>query len=308
MATDQSGLWPQVLSDLWQGTKVIFTQSPVATAQQLYEAFANRDSGSSADNRPSQMDIDPGQGMLSWAEGVRDMPPSQMLPTNLAVGLMSSLTTPPGVATTANMVDIFTSPDKLSNREFRRGSEAEMLMDLSVLALGLTASEGAAARSVLESPSAAAAAEERAVLSAGEMEQLSIEDLQATIRSVPEHYAEPRLYDVGLAKDLRNNPLTGSQVHHVPQTRQADSLVGDFNLANRAGNEPAIRLSREEHEAVNAAQRIRTAPASARDLLADEIRILRNETDAPNSALQKLIELNKRLHRYDFEPLHRLPE
>jgi len=58
-----------------------------------------------------------------------------------------------------------------------------------------------------------------------------------------------------------------------------------------------------EFQSVNAAQRARSAPASARDLLADEIRILRNSTGAPNSALQKLIQLNKETHPYDYLPL-----
>jgi hypothetical protein len=114
-----------------------------------------------------------------------------------------------------------------------------------------------------------------------------------------------QLYDVGLANDLRRSTIAGTEIHHVPQSRQAESLVGDFNIRNRVGNEPAIRLSWTEHQAVNAAQRLRTAPASARDLLADEIRILRNNTNASNTQLQQLIKLNKHLHRYDYLPLHR---
>ena len=114
-----------------------------------------------------------------------------------------------------------------------------------------------------------------------------------------------RLYDVGLAKDLRKNPISGTQVNHAPQSRQAESLLGEFNVKNKVGNEPAIRLPIEEHDAVSAAQRLRTAPASARDLLADEIRILRQNTNAPNSALQDLIDLSKKRHPYDYLPLHR---
>lgn len=58
--------------------------------------------------------------------------------------------------------------------------------------------------------------------------------------------------------------------------------------------------------AISAAQRIRTAPASARELLADEIRILRQNTNAPNSALQDLIRLSRETHPWDYLPLHRL--
>jgi hypothetical protein len=115
-----------------------------------------------------------------------------------------------------------------------------------------------------------------------------------------------RFYEVGLAKDLRKNPVTGTQVNHAPQSRQAESLIGDFNLRNKVGNEPSIRLPIEEHNAVSAAQRARTAPASARDLLADEIRILRQNTNAPNSALQDLIRLSRETHPWDYLPLHRM--
>ncbi len=115
------------------------------------------------------------------------------------------------------------------------------------------------------------------------------------------------VYDVGLAKDLRADPLEGTEVNHAPQSRQADSLVGDWNNVNNIGNEPAIRLPKEEHDAVSAAQAARSEiPAGARDLLADEIGNLRNNTGAPNSALKQLINLNKELHPYDYAPLHRI--
>lgn len=116
---------------------------------------------------------------------------------------------------------------------------------------------------------------------------------------------EGDLYDVGLAKDLRKHPAPYTQVHHAPQSRKADTLLGDFNLKNHVGNEPAIRLSLGEHVAVSQAQSLSPVAASARELLAQEIRILRNVTEAPNEALRELIELNKRLHQSDFLPLHR---
>ncbi|HVC97213.1 MAG TPA: Hint domain-containing protein, partial [Pirellulales bacterium] len=113
------------------------------------------------------------------------------------------------------------------------------------------------------------------------------------------------LYDVGLAKDLRKNPLSGTEVHHVPQSREAELLIGDFNRVNNVGNEATIRLPWSEHQAVNEAQRARGSMASARDLLADEIRILRNNTNASNAKLKELIELNKQLHRFDYLSLQR---
>jgi len=113
------------------------------------------------------------------------------------------------------------------------------------------------------------------------------------------------IYDVGLAKDLRKNPLSGTEVHHVPQSREAELLIGDFNRVNKVGNEAAIRLPWSEHQAVNEAQRVRGAMASARDLLADEIRILRNNTNVPNAKLKQLIQMNKELHFWDYLKLQR---
>jgi hypothetical protein len=112
-------------------------------------------------------------------------------------------------------------------------------------------------------------------------------------------WAHNSCYEVGTANNLRKTPQKGTQVNHAPQSREAELLVGNWNGANRAGNEAAIRLPISEHEAVTAAQAARSAPASARDLLASDIRILRNNTNAPNSALQELIQLNRDLHFWD---------
>lgn len=121
------------------------------------------------------------------------------------------------------------------------------------------------------------------------------------VHNMSEGESQPGPYDVGLAKDLRRNPVPDTEVHHTPQSRRADTLVGDFNERNKVGNEPAIRLPKDEHDAVNAAQNSRPrAPASARELLHDEIQILRKNTKAPNSKLLDLIRLNKKLHPWDY--------
>jgi len=112
-------------------------------------------------------------------------------------------------------------------------------------------------------------------------------------------------YDVGTANNLRKSAEKGTQVNHAPQSSPAESLIGGFNRRNKVGNEPAIRLSRSEHEAVTAAQAARGALPSARDLLASDIRILRNLTNAPYSALKKLLDMSRELHPSDYLPLHR---
>jgi hypothetical protein len=83
----------------------------------------------------------------------------------------------------------------------------------------------------------------------------------------------------------------------------------DNTLGNRSDlnyNEAAIRLPKLEHDAVSAAQTARGAVASARDLLASEIRFLRGLTSAPRSRLFELITLSKDLHLTDYMSLHRM--
>ena len=83
---------------------------------------------------------------------------------------------------------------------------------------------------------------------------------------------------------------------------QAETLLSDFNPVNKIGYEPSIRISESEHMAINADQFNYANPTTARELMARDIRLLRNNTDAPNSALQRLIELNKQLH-YEYLPM-----
>jgi len=122
--------------------------------------------------------------------------------------------------------------------------------------------------------------------------------------ALPSTSTQGRVYDVGLAKDLRKTRVPNTEVNHTPASRQADSLIGDFNTKNKVGNEVAIRLPTTEHAAVTAAQAARTrTAASARELLADEIRILRQNANAPNSALRDIIRQGKELHPSDYAKL-----
>ena len=113
---------------------------------------------------------------------------------------------------------------------------------------------------------------------------------------------EGQLYEVGLAKDLRKNPLPETQVNHTPQTDQAETLIGLWNSKNKTGNEAAIRLSEAEHIAVNNAQANRPrVPASAQELLDQDIEILRKYTSVPEEQIQKLITLARDLHPWDYK-------
>lgn len=112
-----------------------------------------------------------------------------------------------------------------------------------------------------------------------------------------------KVYDVGLAKDLRNKPVKGTEVNHTPGSAQASTLVATHKKTNNYGHEPAIRLPASEHGAVTKAQAALPAQASARDLLAKEVRILRKHTNAPNSKIREVIRSNKEVHPWDYKKL-----
>jgi hypothetical protein len=122
---------------------------------------------------------------------------------------------------------------------------------------------------------------------------------------------EAPLYEVGLAKNLRDNPLHGiatdTIAEHVPQSKWGRQLIPGFREVNNVGYEPAIRLSVEEANVITEVEKLTQVPASAREALAIKIQLLRIYTEAPNAALQDLIALSKKLHPEDYFPLHRTP-
>jgi len=98
-------------------------------------------------------------------------------------------------------------------------------------------------------------------------------------------------YEVGTYNDLlKKSPNDdGLQIHHAPQGHPAGQIINNYDYANA----PAIALPNPEHIAVNRANLRGPYGGTPRDLLAKTIRDLRNYTNAPNSALQKLVRLNK---------------
>jgi hypothetical protein len=87
----------------------------------------------------------------------------------------------------------------------------------------------------------------------------------------------------------------GLDVHHVSQAQPAEQLIQGYEKSKA----PAIALKRAEHKAIPTLKGTNTA-GSARSQLAKDIRDLRNHTNAPNSSLQKLIELNKKMYPTSF--------
>lgn len=99
-------------------------------------------------------------------------------------------------------------------------------------------------------------------------------------------------YEVGAYDTLKSKSLAGDglDIHHAMQKNPAGQVVGGYNPATG----PSIAVPRGEHS------RIPTLKGeyggSARDLLAKDIRDLRNNTNAPTSSLRDLIDLNKQTY------------
>ena len=117
--------------------------------------------------------------------------------------------------------------------------------------------------------------------------------------------AGPKPYEVGTYDGLKKGDAVGDNLgnHHTPQKAEAKSIVSGYPQDKLAGDAPAIRLPNAEHSKISSLQGQRdTTGMSARGLLADDIKMLKRETHAPNSSLQKLIEMNKAKYDYLKKP------
>lgn len=107
--------------------------------------------------------------------------------------------------------------------------------------------------------------------------------------------AEKKLvkYEVGTADNLANKSVKGDglDIHHVPQSKPANQVIKGYNKENA----PAIALPAAEHKTIPTLKGTNTA-GNARQQLAKDIKDLRKNTNAPNSSLQKVIELNKKMY------------
>ena len=103
-------------------------------------------------------------------------------------------------------------------------------------------------------------------------------------------------YEVGTYKALQTLSTVGDDLalHHVGQSHAMEQAVLGFSRQGAA----AIALPTAEHLAIPT---IKGAfEGSARSLLANDIKNLRAFTNASNSSLQQLIELNKNLFPGSF--------
>ena len=82
----------------------------------------------------------------------------------------------------------------------------------------------------------------------------------------------------------------GIEIHHVTQKHPASQVVEGYDKYTA----PSIALPRSEHRAIPTLKG--TYDGTARDLLAKDAWDLRNYTNAPNSAIKELINLNKQMY------------
>lgn len=96
-------------------------------------------------------------------------------------------------------------------------------------------------------------------------------------------------YEVGTFSDLANRSSTGDglDIHHAAQKHPAGQVIPEYDPATG----PSIAIPRGEHSRIPTIKG--EYSGSARDLLAKDIRNLRNYTNAPNGSLEELIKLNK---------------
>ncbi|MFJ1376770.1 DUF6531 domain-containing protein [Capnocytophaga canimorsus] len=106
------------------------------------------------------------------------------------------------------------------------------------------------------------------------------------------------VYEVDTYENLRAMDIVGDKLsnHHVPQKALAKMQVIGYPQTVFAEDAPAIRLPDAEHSIITKLQSKNKAvrsQMSAEQLLQDDIDMLRKYTNAPESSIEKLKEMNK---------------
>lgn len=101
-----------------------------------------------------------------------------------------------------------------------------------------------------------------------------------------------KAYEVGQFNDLKGRSIKGDglDLHHTPQKQPAKQVIQEYD-PNTA---PAIALPQAEHQSIPVKKG--EYNGSPRAQLAKDVFDLRNNTNAPNSALMELIELNRKMY------------
>ncbi|NJS36662.1 MAG: RHS repeat-associated core domain-containing protein [Brachymonas sp.] len=104
-------------------------------------------------------------------------------------------------------------------------------------------------------------------------------------------------YEVGLfdALKARSVPRDDLDIHHAMQKHPAGQIVDGYNPSKG----PSIAVPSLEHSRIPTQKG--AFGGTPRDLLAKDINDLRNYTNAPNSALRELVDLNKQMYPGAFK-------
>lgn len=95
-------------------------------------------------------------------------------------------------------------------------------------------------------------------------------------------------YEVGTVEELKSRSRGDKiDIHHAPQAKPAGQVIANYDPAKA----PGIAVPQGEHQKIPTQKGSYTG--TPRDLLAKDVRDLRKHTNAPNSALQKLVKLAK---------------
>jgi hypothetical protein len=100
-------------------------------------------------------------------------------------------------------------------------------------------------------------------------------------------------YEVGTFDDLSKRSVKGDglDIHHAVQKQPAGQIIPGYDPLTA----PSIALPNAEHKLIPNLKGSNTA-GTARQQLANDIRNLRTYTNAPNSKLVELINLNKSMY------------
>ncbi len=106
------------------------------------------------------------------------------------------------------------------------------------------------------------------------------------------HNQSVRPYEVGIFDDLQSRSVVGDglDLHHVVQKQPASQVIPGYNPQNA----PSIALPQVEHRLI---PNLRGAfNGTPRQILARDVRNLRNFTNTPRSSIRELIELNREMY------------
>lgn len=117
-------------------------------------------------------------------------------------------------------------------------------------------------------------------------------DPSKTLRNMAKLGKAVGKYEVGSYKNLKDRsvPNDGLDIHHAAQSHPSKQVIPGYDH----NNAPAIALPSNKHKKIPTIKGEYTN--SARDLLATDVRNLRNYTNTPNSSIKELVKLNKEMY------------